>query len=157
MLKKFIGKEIVKILKLYVPSQNPTGNPMLNPIMGQAGINSSEFVKKFTEMSKFFKQNVVLRVRIYIFSDKTFEIFVGLPSLSYILNEEMLKYNGLKLLLDDNIVFGSKISLSNVYKIAFFLKKFKFNDQNDLNLILRLLFGTLKSMHCSIINDLVKK
>lgn len=157
MLKKIVGKEIIKILKLYVPAQNPTGNPMLNPIMGQAGLNSSEFVKKFTEMSKFFKQNVVLRVHVYIFNDKTFEIFIEFPSLSYVLNEEMLKYNGIKNLLDDNIIFGSKISLSNIYKIAFFLKKIKFNDKLDLILIVRLLFGTLKSMHCNIINDLIKK
>jgi large subunit ribosomal protein L11 len=157
MLKKFVGKEIIKILKLYVPAQNPTGNSMLNPILGQAGLNSAEFIKKFTEISKNFKQNVVLKVQIYVFSDKTFEIIVGLPSLSYILNEEMLKYSGLKFLLDDNIIFGSKISLSNVYKIAFLLQKIQFFEKIDLILIVRLLFGTLKSMHCIIINDLIIK
>jgi large subunit ribosomal protein L11 len=152
MKQKTVGKEIVKTIKLYLPAQNPTANTMLNPTLGQSGVNSSEFVKKFTEMSKIYKLNIILRVRVYVFSDKTFEIVLGLPSLSYILNEEMLKFSGLKSLSEDNIIFGTKIALSSVYKIAFFLKQFGFS--GNMKSIVSLLLGTLKSMHCLVINDL---
>ena len=146
------NKEIIKIIKLYLPAQNPTGNTMLNPILGQAGVNSGEFTKRFNEASKPYKKDVVLKVKIFSYIDKTFDISLDLPPLSYILNEEMFLQIGKKKLQEDNIVFETKINLSKIYKVAYMLKELGFD--KSIFKIVKLLLGTLKSMHCLVINDL---
>lgn len=152
MVKQKNGKEVVKLIKLYIPSQNESANPLLNPTLGQAGINSFEFKKKFTELSTVFKKNVVLRVKIFSYIDKTFDVEIGLPPVSYILNEEMFKKSGIKVLDEENFVFGQKINLSNLYRISFMLHEMGFG--KSIVSILKLLLGSLKSMHCVVLNDL---
>ena len=152
MLKILSNKEIIKVIKLYLPAQNPTSNSMLNPILGQAGVNSVEFNKKFIELSRNYKKDVVLKIRILLYIDKTFDIVLNMPTLSYILNEEMFVQIGKRKLQEEVFVFEQKINLSKIYKISFILRELGF-DKSILKIV-KLILSTLKSMHCIVINDI---
>src|SRR6187401_2055050 len=106
-VEKKLTKEIVKKLKLYLPAQNASHNPTLNPTLGHDGINSMEFVKRFNEVSKNYKANILLNVLVFVFVDKTFELFVSISPISFLINEEIFKELGFKILQEDNFTFGN--------------------------------------------------
>lgn len=154
MKKKYNNKEIVKIIKLFLPAQNHSVNNMLNAILGQAGVNSFEFGKQFEEVSKIYKKNVVLNVKVIIFTDKTFNIHIDMPPVSYMVVEEFCMLNNIKKLPDDSSIKLNALTLSKLYKISFFL--FMLRSDLSLKSIVFSLFGSLRSMHCIVINDINK-
>ena len=126
MILKKSQKDIIKTIQLILPAQNASANSMLNAILGQAGVNSFEFNKKFTELSKSYEVNVILSVQVLVFIDKTFEVIIKGPSITYLLNEEVFFFNKKFKLSEDELPSVSNIGLSKVYEIAFFFKTSKF-------------------------------
>ncbi len=137
LLKQSFKKETLRVLNLYLPSQNPTQISNLNAVLGQAGINSFDFSKKFNELSKIYTTDVMLKVQLKIYIDKTFDIDIERPFLSFLIFEE---YN----LIDNSISINSLYKITN---ILFFLKKEKVSIKSVLHEVI----GTLKSMKIHII------
>jgi large subunit ribosomal protein L11 len=150
--KSNISKDILKKIKLYIPAQNATSLNNLNATLGQSGLNAFEFSKEFNKLSEVYLLDVVLNIEIKIFIDKTYEIVIKSPTISFILVEECLFYNNI-LEYNDNTLFINNIGLKQIYKIAYFLKKILFINLS-INSIFCSLLGTIKSMNLKIINDL---
>ncbi len=136
LLKQSFKKETLRLLNLYLPAQNSTQISNLNAVLGQAGINSFDFSKKFNELSKIYNIDVMLKVQLKIYIDKTFDIYIERPFISFLVFEE---YNSL-----DN-----SISLNSLYKIANILFILK-NERVYIKSILNEILGTLKSMKIHI-------
>lgn len=155
-MKNYTNKKILKVINLILPAQNPTVNTMLNPILGQAGVNSFEFNKIFMEKSKNLTLNVLVSVKVYVFIDKTFDVVVGKIPLSYSLMEEQYLNSGIKILVENVDIKLKEMPLSLVYKILFLLA-YKGYYENITKTSLSSILGTIKSMHIAVINDVKLK
>jgi ribosomal protein L11 len=142
-----LRREVVRKLKLYVPAQNSSSLNSLNAVLGQAGLNSFEFSKLFTSLTKNYEMDVILRVDVFIFADKKFELKVEPPAFSFIVNEELLL---------TGVEEGSLrvVPLSLLYKIAFMLSTQKGLGMKGVHMLVKSFFGTLKSMRYNVVNDL---
>jgi len=137
LLKQSFKKETLRSLNLYLPSQNPTQISNLNAVLGQAGINSFDFSKKFNELSKIYTTDVMLKVQLKIYIDKTFDINIERPFISFLIFEEC------------NLIDNS-ISINSLYKITNILFILK-NERVSIKSVLNEVIGTLKSMKIHII------
>jgi len=136
LLKQSFKKETLRILNLYLPSQNSSQISNLNAVLGQAGINSFDFSKKFNELSKIYTIDVMLKVQLKVYIDKTFDIYIERPFISF-------------LILEETNLIDNSISINSVYKISNILLFLK-NENVSLKSILNEILGTLKSMKISI-------
>ncbi len=72
-----VRKKLVKIAKLYiVPEQAKIG-----PALAQIGINSMEFCERFNSQTRTLDKELILPVRINVFSDKSFSYQIKLVQL----------------------------------------------------------------------------
>ncbi len=72
-----LRKRLVKIAKLYItPEQAKIG-----PALAQIGINSMEFCERFNSQTRALDKELVLPVRINVFSDKSFSYQIKLVQL----------------------------------------------------------------------------
>lgn len=72
-----VRKKLIKIAKLYItPEQAKIG-----PALAQIGINSMEFCERFNSQTRTLDKELVLPVRINVFSDKTFSFQIKLLQL----------------------------------------------------------------------------
>jgi ribosomal protein L11 len=151
MLDKSDKHFVLRKLNLYVPSQNPSGLVTLNAILGQNTINVFEFTKQFNTITKEYLNDIVLIIEIVIFLDKKFDIKVKRPTAAYMFFEQIHYRNkNIKEIDTQNLI--SQINLSDIYKIAVFIKSIN-NIELSLKSVFKSLLGTLKSMHLSIYND----
>jgi ribosomal protein L11 len=137
---KNVTNPIVRYIKLIVPAQNATISPPIGPTLGQFGINIADFCKQFNERSKFIENDVLVLVLITLYYNKTFSFEIKMPSLGFLVNEE-------NFFLEENMV-PRYINLSSI----FFILKLKNNKLFFKDV--KSFFGTLRSMHIQICNDL---
>lgn len=104
------------ILKIVIPARKATPAPPIGPALGQHGIKSFEFCKKFNEASKIYKEGVPLPTDVFINPDGSYEIKLNVPSTKYLIYSA----GG----VDQNAVYKmgdppvGKISLKQLYEIA---------------------------------------
>jgi len=87
------------IIRLQVKAQSATSGPPLGPTLGQFGIPTMDFCKKFNEMSKEYEKGILLNTLIYVNYDRTYSIKIkGTPTsyqLMKLLNlEKGMSFNG---------------------------------------------------------------
>lgn len=138
-------KEILKIIKVQLQAGKATAAPPLGPILTSCQIIPNTFVKDFNE--KTSNLSGLLSVRIFVFTDKTFEFLVLTKPIS-------------RLILDSlNLKSGSDSSKKIIYKMTTeeFLnivqekkKDFPFlSDKGLKNMIL----GTAKNMGITLLKS----
>lgn len=71
------------IVRLQIKSQLASAGPPLGPALGQFGVATMDFCKKFNEMSKIYKKGVLLNTIVYVNFDRTYKIFIKGPSISF--------------------------------------------------------------------------
>lgn len=68
-----MAKKITKVLKLQIPGGKAVPGQQLGPVLGGAGINIGEFVKRFNDETKNRVGEVVPTV-VNVFEDRTYEL-----------------------------------------------------------------------------------
>ncbi|MHB1330581.1 MAG: 50S ribosomal protein L11 [Minisyncoccota bacterium] len=68
-----MAKKITKVLKLQIPGGKAVPGQQLGPVLGGAGINIGEFVKRFNDETKNRAGEVVPTV-VNVFEDRTYEL-----------------------------------------------------------------------------------
>lgn len=68
-----MAKKITKVLKLQIPGGKAVPGQQLGPVLGGAGINIGEFVKRFNDETKNRAGEVVPTV-VNVFDDRTYEL-----------------------------------------------------------------------------------
>lgn len=146
LVKQKVGKEneILRKVRLLVPAQNANISPPIGPILGQFGINIMEFCKQFNERSKYIDSEVLVLVVLTLYRNKTFTFDIKTPPITFLVNEESN-------MLPENLV-PRYVDLSSLYKIC---QVKNFSRLSDYQLSqFRSIFGTLRSMHLQVCNDL---
>src|SRR3546814_5940601 len=93
-------KELKKIIKAKLTAGKAIVAPPIGPLLSQNNINPSLFVKAFNE--KTSNDNVIYSVKIFIFTDKTFDFELTKTTSNLILDKLNLKKGSGK---SKNIIF----------------------------------------------------
>lgn len=144
LVKQRISKEneVLRKVRLLAPAQSATISPPIGPILGQFGINIMEFCKQFNERSRYIDADVLVLVILVLYKNKSFGFTIKSPPVSFLVNEES------SFLVEEEI--PKYINLSSLYKI-YKVKTFSIAHREVLEL--RSIFGTLRSMHLQVCND----
>lgn len=121
-LNKIIKSYEIK-MQLRLLTGKAKNNSTIGPALSQYGIKGVELCNKFNiESLKIYKKNILVKVLILIYKDKTYQLYFEMPPLFFLF----------KLVSLDNIV-----SLRDLYKIAL-IKSY-----NIKNISLRLIFKNI--------------
>src|SRR6188472_1166471 len=110
------NKEVIKKIRLYIPAQNSSSLTTLNAVLGQSGLNSFEFSKEFNKLSDVYLNDIILSIEIKIFIDKSYDISLKSPFLSFLLNEEIFVFNKIKESSEISSHLINILSLKQLYK-----------------------------------------
>ena len=74
-----MSRVLMKKVKMRVPAGNATAAPPVGPTLGQAGVNLMDFCKLFNARTAKYKEGIDLPVKLFSYSDRTFEFHVNTP------------------------------------------------------------------------------
>jgi len=135
-----MAKKVVKKVKAIVQGGSATPAPPLGPVLGQAGINISEFVTKFNEASQDMRGSLV-PVVISVYEDRSFDFILKTPPASDLL----LKAAGIKSGSGKpNTKKVGKVTKAQVREIA--EKKMQDLNAHDVEAAMKIIEGSARSM-----------
>ena len=139
-----MAKNLVRKLKLTIEAGKASAASPVGPTLGQAKVNIGEFISRFNQATvKRAGEPVPVEVRVY--DDKTFELNLKQPLVSYLIKKAagIEKGSGKNLLSK-----AGSISRAQLKEIA--EKKMPDLNANDINAALRIVEGSAVSMGVEI-------
>ncbi len=131
--KKNSDLEVLRKVRILIPTQGATVAPPLGPTLGQFGLNIKDFCDKFNERTKNYDNDFIVTTWLTLYSNKTLIFYIKTPPISFLINED-----------DESIevdFFSYYVAFSTIYKVIIIKNK-------DLNIgyfsILKSIIGTLK-------------
>ena len=135
--------EIKYSLNLYIVAQNADAGPPLGTILGNLGVNSTNFCKEFNALTQDLPNYLTVSVTVSIFTNKSFKIQINDLPLGKLIG--LLKVEKTIMVKQQEQVQGY-ISLQNIIQLALF----KFPNMK-LNQSLPTVLGTIKSSNLVIV------
>lgn len=134
-------KKVVAQIKLQIPAGGASPAPPVGPALGQHQVNIMEFCKQFNEKTKDMDKDLILPVRITVYSDRSFKFKIKTPLTSALLKKKARIETGAH--SPGKEVVG-KIKRSDLVEIA----RIKLPDLNtdDLDKAVKIIEGTARSM-----------
>jgi large subunit ribosomal protein L11 len=137
--------EILRKVRILIPTQGANITPPLGPTLGQFGLNIKDFCDKFNERSKVYDLDFIVTVWITLYNNKTLTFLIKTPPVAFLINEDDESV--------DSDFFSYYVALSTLYKVI----KIKNKDLRiDEFSLLKSLMGTLKGMHIILVNNIFK-
>ncbi len=81
-----MAKQVTKVIKLQLNAGKATQAPPVGPALGQAGVNSAQFVSEFNERTRDMMGNVI-PVVITVYDDRSFTFITKTPPASDLLKK----------------------------------------------------------------------
>lgn len=135
-----MAKKILKQLKIQAMGGAATPAPPLGPVLGQAGINIGEFVKRFNDATQEMRGQTVPAV-VTVFEDRSFDFVLKTPPASALILKAIGKEKGSG---KTPVSKAGTITKAQIKEIA--EKKMPDLNANDIEGAMRIIEGTARSM-----------
>lgn len=135
--------EVKYTLNLYIVAQNADAGPPLGTILGNLGVNSTNFCKEFNTLTQDLPNYLTVSVTVSIFTNKSFKIALNNLPLGKIIG--LLKTEKTIMVKQQEQIQGY-ITLQNIIQLALF----KFPTMK-LPQSLPIILGTIKSSNLIIV------
>lgn len=111
--------EVKNIIFLFIRAQMADSGPPLGTVLGNLGVNAIKFCKEFNDFTKDLPNYFLLKVKISILEDRSYNFIIFLPSTGFLIM--LVKKQGI-FFKNNKEIKKLCISLKNVIQLA----KFKF-------------------------------
>jgi len=135
-----MAKKITKVLKLQIPGGKAVPGQSLGPVLGGAGINIGEFVKRFNDETKARMGEVVPTI-VNVFEDRTYQLIYKTEPAANLILKALGKEKGSG---TPNTAKIGTITKAQVKAIA--EKKMADLNANDIDAAMKIIAGSARSM-----------
>ena len=139
-----MAKKIVKKIKIIAQGGAATLTPAMGQVLGPAGINIGEFVKKFNDASKEMRGDMV-PAEISVYEDRTYTFVLKTPPVSSLILKALGKEKGSG---KPNTAKVGVLTKQQVKEIA--ERKMPDLNANDLEQAMKTVAGSARSMGVDI-------
>lgn len=135
-----MAKKVVKVLKLQIPGGKAVPGQQLGPVLGGAGINIGEFVKRFNDETKERVGEVVPTV-VEVYDDRTYGMTYKIEPASQLILKALGKEKGSGKPNTSKIGSLSKKQVEEIAK-----KKMPDLNATDLSAAMKIIEGSARAM-----------
>ncbi len=135
-----MAKKVTKVLKLQIPGGKAVPGQALGPVLGGAGLNIGEFVKRFNDETKDRVGDIVPTI-VDIYDDRTYKLTYKTEPAANLILKVLGKEKGSG---TPNTVKIGTLTKAQVKEIA--EKKMTDLNANDLEAAMKIISGTARSM-----------
>src|SRR3569623_883878 len=135
-----MAKELSKKIKIIASGGAAAMTPAMGQVLGPAGINIGEFIKKFNDASKDMRGDMVPAV-ISVYKDRTYDFVLKTPPASSLILKAISKEKGSG---KPNTAKVGTITKAQIKEIA--QKKMVDLNANDIDAAVKVISGTARSM-----------
>lgn len=135
-----MAKKVTKVLKLQIPGGKAVPGQALGPVLGGAGLNIGEFVKRFNDETKDRVGDIVPTI-VDIYDDRTYKLTYKTEPAANLILKVLGKEKGSG---TPNTAKIGTLTKAQVKEIA--EKKMSDLNANDINAAMKIIEGTARSM-----------
>lgn len=135
-----MAKNVVKKIKLEIAAGQATPGQKLGPVLGQAGINIGEFVKKYNDATRD-KMGSIIPCEISVYDDRSYDFVLKTPPASNLILKAIGKDKG----SGKNLVSKAGVITKDQLRQVAEAKMADLN-ANDVDAAMKIIAGSARSM-----------